>query len=408
MTYNIFVKCDVCESIIDLKWQVGYLSKSTFKVNCGKCKTLIEGTLLANNPGIAYEIKNAREIEAKVDLNCDYIIPISGEIITEKMRVGEEQFRPTPFINISMMVGIEKFSIFNRRYLQSIEIIEKSKSKCDRINELYINKEYKYMKKMLIEDFKVKRKKWNNQIILEEKYYTDLNFYYSFVNIQPYMNLREKLFNNYKKIKSSYKAEYKKMLCFLKDDIDKYERRIRDVLNLFIEKYNSFIPILLLEYVGENKRQELFKKYAITTVNYEEIRDMYLRIYENVVEVSIIFNMLNNIMYRGDYSKINNTINNKKKDILEYKEMSKGNKIKYLSTEEMFNLLIPKFDKDIRNAIGHEDIEYNSFRQTLKYDDKEIYLMEYVYNIWKCYEKCLLMYRLILEIKMDILQEKNS
>ena len=41
MTYNIFVKCDVCGSISDLKWQVGELSKNIFRICCGKCKTLI-------------------------------------------------------------------------------------------------------------------------------------------------------------------------------------------------------------------------------------------------------------------------------------------------------------------------------------------------------------------------------
>lgn len=31
--------------------------------------------------------------------------------------------------------------------------------------------------------------------------------------------------------------------------------------------------------------------------------------------------------------------------------------------------------------------------------------MEYVFNIWKCYELCLLMYDLVLNIKLDILKK---
>ncbi len=126
MTHNIFVKCDVCGSIIDLKWQIGYLPKNIFKVTCGKCKTVIEGTLNTNNhkPSFSYEIINAKEIHEKIDFNCDYIIPISGEILTEKMKDGKEQFMPTPFINIVSIVNIENFSMFNQRFLKGMERIE--------------------------------------------------------------------------------------------------------------------------------------------------------------------------------------------------------------------------------------------------------------------------------------------
>lgn len=227
----------------------------------------------------------------------------------------------------------------------------------------------------------------------------------NFVNQKKYLILKEKIFKNYKRIKSISKLDYENLLNFLKNDIDKFEKRIRDILNLFLENYNSFIPVLLLEYVDEIKINEIYEKYAITTVHFEDVRNLYLRIYENIIEVSTVFVTLNNIMYRENYQKIDDTIINKKNTIQDYKEMSKGNKIKYLTQNEIFNLLIPKFDKDIRNAIGHEDIEYNTFSQKLKYEDKEIYLMEYVFNIWKCYELCLLMYDLVLSIKLDILKK---
>ena len=97
MTYNIFVKCDVCGSISDLKWQVGELSKNIFRICCGKCKTLIECEVTTNNGSFNYEFKNAKEIDAKLDSRCDYIVPISSEILTEKMRDGKEMFKPTHF-----------------------------------------------------------------------------------------------------------------------------------------------------------------------------------------------------------------------------------------------------------------------------------------------------------------------
>ena len=113
-------------------------------------------------------------------------------------------------------------------------------------------------------------------------------------------------------------------------------------------------------------------------------------------------------MYRGDYKELDNTIIPNKSTIDQYKELSKGNKIKYTLTNEIFNSILPQFDKDIRNAIGHEDIEYDIFEQKMTYKDGESYLIEYVYNIWKCYEPCLLLYEIILGTKLDILKLENK
>ena len=408
MTHNIFVKCDVCGCIIDLKWQIGYLPKSIFKVNCGRCKTVIEGYLYTNNkPGFNYEIKNAKEINEKFDVDCDYIIPISGEILTEKMMSGEEQFRSTPFINMISLIGVENFSRFNDRFLNGMEKIDLLKEKCNRINELYLNKEYKYLKKMLKDDFDITIKKYNENNIMKEKLNVDILFFESFV-IEDFFVMKDKMHKNYKKIRATNKKEYEKLLNFVECDIEKNERKIREVLNLFVEKYNCFIPILILEYVKPDKRINFYNNYAITTVNFEEIRNMYLKIYENVINASTIIIGLNNIMYREKYDCINNAIINKKNSIQDYIDMSKGNRIKFLEQNEFFNITIPNFDKDIRNAIGHEDIEYDAFHQKLKFDEKEESLMEYVFNIWNCYKCCLLLYEIILNIKLDIIEIKNK
>lgn len=404
MTYNIFVKCDVCGSISDLKWQVGELSKNIFRICCGKCKTLIECEVTTNNGSFNYEFKNAKEIDAKLDSKCDYIVPISSEILTEKMREGKEMFKPTPFINIVSSVGFEKFSDFSYRFLRGVERIEKWKAKCDRLNDLYINKEFNYLRQMIKKDFNINIKKSNIKNVCKEKYNIDFNFYESFTNKTSYSIFKEKVLKKYKKIKAINKSDYEKLLEFLKNDIDNYEKRIRDTLNIFINNYNYFIPVLLLDNVNENKKNEIYRKYSITTVHFEDVRNMYLRIYENVIETSTIFIGLNNIIYRNEYDKIDDTVIENKSTIQQYKKMSKGNKIKYILKNEFFNMIIPNFDNDIRNAIGHEDVEYDAFNQKLIYKEGEMYLIEYVYNSWKCYELCLLVYEIIIDIKLELLK----
>ncbi len=408
MTHNIFVKCDVCGSILDLKWQVGFLPKSNFIVSCGKCKSTIKGTLYTNNVDISlnYDIVNAKEIKA--DFMCDFIVPISGELITEKMRKGTEQFKPTPFMNLVSLIGPNNFAIYQKRFLTGINIIENQKNMYDRLNELYFNKNFNYLKQELKQKLNIKMKKEDLKEIIEQKYKNDIRFLISFTNIKKYLNHREKIFKNINKIKGANKIEYEKLLKFLSSDIDKFEKKLNETLNIFLNHYNSFIPILLLEYVDKNKIEEVINEYAITTVNFEEVRSLYLRIYENIIQVVEVIVGLNNIMYRGDYKELDNTIIPNKNTIDQYKELSKGNKIKYTLTNEIFNSILPQFDKDIRNAIGHEDIEYDIFEQKMTYKDGESYLIEYVYNIWECYEPCLLLYEIILGTKLDILKLENK
>ena len=130
---------------------------------------------------------------------------------------------------------------------------------------------------------------------------------------------------------------------------------------------------------------------------------MYLRIYENVMECSAVIVGLNNILNRHNYDKIDETVINKKTTLTQYKELSKGDKIKYTVRDEFFNMIIPNFDRNIRNAIGHEDIEYDAFNQKISYNNNEVYLVEYACSIWQCYESCLLIYEIILDIKLKLL-----
>lgn len=408
MTHNIFVKCDVCGSIIDLKWQVGFLPRSEFIISCGKCKSTIKGILYTNkrDTKLSYDIVNAKEV--KPDFKCDFIIPISGELITEKMREGTEQYKPTPFINLTNLIGFDKFSIYQKRFLSGMDIIENQKNIYDRFNELYFNKKFDYLKKELKQNLNIKMKRGNLKDILQQKYKADIRFLAFFTSMTRYTKRQEEIFKNIKKLKGQNKLKYEKLLQYFSNDIDKFEKRINETLNIFLNNYNYFIPVLLLEYVDKNKIKEVCSEYALTTVQFDDVRSLYLRIYENVMEVSRLIIGLNNIIHRGDYEKIDDVIIPGKNNIEQYKEMSKGNKVKYTITNETFCSIIPEFDKDVRNAIGHEDIEYDIFKQKLIYKDGESYLIEYVYNIWKCYENCLLIYEIILDTKFNILKFENK
>ena len=412
MTYNIFIKCEVCGALIDLKWQVGYLPKSVFRVSCGRCKSAIEGILKTDEkPSFSYEIIKGEEIKGEEkkglwDIGCDYIIPISGEIVTEKMRTGRDEYRPTPFLNVFKLVNFESFSDFCQRIRKSLLKIDIEKDRIDRINNLYVNKQYKYLKKMLKEDFDIFIKKDSTNRIVENKQIVDFSYFNYFGGNPKIKNKLESAYRTFKKLKSNNKSEYIKLLEFIDSDIDKIEKRIRESLKIFLENYNYFIPVILLEYMSDTVKNKVFEEYAITTVHFEDVRNLYLRIYENVMEISFVFVALNNIIHRGSYETINEGIIKNKKNIRQYIDMTKGNKMKYLKINEDFNVIIPNFDKDIRNAIGHEDIEYNVLDQKLVYKEGETYLIKYVYNIWECYELCVMIYKIITEIKMDILNNK--
>jgi len=97
---------------------------------------------------------------------------------------------------------------------------------------------------------------------------------------------------------------------------------------------------------------------------YLHIRSFYQDVFETLAEFSDIVIGLDNIENRGSYDSFKNKLDMKK-----FREQRKGNKINFLDCNEFFSKIfnLPSHSNELRNAIGHNDFEYNGVKQELKY-----------------------------------------
>lgn len=79
-------QCNVCSSITRIKVQLGWLDNYPVRIKCGNCNISIFGnvSLDQENAGFSINFKNVTPLESIG--KPDYLIEVSGELLTEKMR----------------------------------------------------------------------------------------------------------------------------------------------------------------------------------------------------------------------------------------------------------------------------------------------------------------------------------
>ena len=84
MVTNIYMKCDVCESVINVKWQVGHVEEAPVSIVCPDCLTVLKFTLYTDNEEVKinFKSKNASEIKQTVP---KYFAETSSELLTYKI-----------------------------------------------------------------------------------------------------------------------------------------------------------------------------------------------------------------------------------------------------------------------------------------------------------------------------------
>ena len=81
MVGNIFIKCNICDKIFRLRWQIGY-SKAFIKILCPNCKSQFE-VLLNTESESKYCNVSLIDYDKTV---ADYLIEVSTEFLTKKCK----------------------------------------------------------------------------------------------------------------------------------------------------------------------------------------------------------------------------------------------------------------------------------------------------------------------------------
>ena len=102
-----------------------------------------------------------------------------------------------------------------------------------------------------------------------------------------------------------------------------------------------------------------------TTSSFDSVKQFYLDVYEALGNLMIIPVALNNIKYRSDISAMN-PIEKNVNSLEDYIKLTKASRYHYCLDSEVYTgFLKILVNAKLRNAIGHNDVEYNSVDQLI-------------------------------------------
>uniref|UniRef100_UPI00286F93E1 hypothetical protein n=1 Tax=Anaerosporobacter sp. TaxID=1872529 RepID=UPI00286F93E1 len=150
MVTNVLMKCGVCESVINLKWQVGHVEETPVCIICPECRTTLKFVLMVYDEDLTIDIKTKSAIQV-YDGIPKYFAETSSELLTFKIK-NQPSIKPgyTPFIRTSQMMGLGKYEMYQKRFLLGVQIRKEFNHIFQRINELYMNGNTEFLSKELV------------------------------------------------------------------------------------------------------------------------------------------------------------------------------------------------------------------------------------------------------------------
>lgn len=183
--------------------------------------------------------------------------------------------------------------------------------------------------------------------------------------------------------------------------------------NIYNSNYLSFVSTLITNDISKIDLDE----FGLSSVDYEDLLELYRKCYEFIGEFIIYIVGLNNIYERGGY----NVFKKGTADIEEkVNKEDKYNRIQsFVKKDERFsNGFCETLNKIIRNADAHFDVQYDVFNQVITFtnkgknntDEERLYLLEFTNETIKIFGLCVVLWeiayqlqktRLILDLRQD-------
>ena len=349
-----------------MRLQVGWLEQHPIVIDCGKCGVSLSGKVDIGQmqPGLRFEFENADILNN--DEKPDYIIECSGEFPTSKQYVEEQSIANiiTPFImNVSRMSddGYEKFS----RSVQALIRTASGWNDLKRIIDLAQNGNREYLLREIRRVFPENILPCRNEIEIMRTIHM--------IEVHGFLSpLRGDLLEDLSFSSDILKLNIKELIKLIDylNTHDGYglidlQALIYKVFDDFIKNYQSLIPAFSIQFY-----QEAAIDYDVegsSTSDFNSVKQFYLDTYEALGTLMILPVALNNIKYRGNFESVQ-PIKEKIKNLDDFIAATKGTRYHYCDTSEIYvEKLNLQVDTKLRNAIGHNDVEYNSITQQITY-----------------------------------------
>lgn len=415
MQASSYYKCNICGKVCNLKYQMGYSKKHPIRYKCS-CGVAIRGEF---QDGVGISFDNAVKINEQVI--PDFVVHSSGEFLTlppYAVKSFEDTMLPSSFILATQMMDYENFQI---EFTNVINYRDNYHSLVRAINELFDAHNRDLLLSTIRRNFDacVDPLPLNNE--------ADILRAMSIINQLQFMHQGEK--NHVKKttdlfqiISAEHAQEVSNYIVFLSqlDRINEWKRGINTICGQVYDKIDLLIPVIGIDFYKKDKGAMLSGAFAITTTCFEDIKQLYVDLYELICNLAILAIGFDNIVLRNDYNVIRQIQGLNVKTLDDVSKMrNKGNIIKLIDTDAPYEaLMCTCLDSDIRNSIGHfsynseeiisshgQTIRFYDFNNRSKYTDQT--LVHICYDIWQMY-KCLGIFsNLIYHIEMHLLAKKG-
>ena len=410
MQMNYYLKCDICGAVSNLKYQMGYSTRHPIRFKC-QCGVSLRGEYSEKN-GINFE--NAQIVDDQPNQLPALVVYSSGDFLTKPPFIPkkiEQLFMPTSFISATFYLDYDQFRkefSFVVRYRDELHQINRA------INELY----FAGNKNLLVETIN----KYYSGQIFNLKTNNDMDIFRSVAKINQiqFLNSKEsdavmKIMSLYQKAVSERRTELERYISFLKklNRLERWKKRIYNLCDTVYEKIDLLIPIISIDFYKGDKEEMLDGRFAITTTSFEDIKQLYVDLYELIAEVLILLVGFDNVLERGDYEKLKPVAGLKVNSLSDMANMrNKGNIIKFLDNGGKACELVCKcLSSNTRNSIGHYDYDSeeiaNSLGQKIKFynvnnkdEFEEKTLTQICYDIWQMYNCMGVFSELIYRLEM--------
>lgn len=361
MVFNIFIKCQVCGCITRVRLQVGWQEKHPIEVACGKCGTSLSGSvkIRQERPGLSFTFDNADEVQ---DDNADYIVECSGEFPTAKQAEAADLdgLVITPFIRyMNCMKTDDSYEEFVQAVSKLNATAKKWKSYKRILTLAKNNSEY------LTQEI---QKEFSGQFFQCRDESETLRAVHMIEVHGLYSALRKDILDDLSfsaEILKMDSVQTKSLVGFLNSHdgfhLEELQELIYKVYDEFMTVYQRLIPALAIQYCKDNSFD--YEHEGSTTSSFDSVKQFYLDAYEALGNLLIIPVALNNIKYRSDINAMN-PIEKNVNSLEDYIKLTKASRYHLCLDSEVYTgFLKTLVNAKLRNAIGHNDVEYNSVDQ---------------------------------------------
>lgn len=389
MTISTIVECAVCSSKYNFKVLCDHVMnhrEMPIRIGCHNCGNLMSGTILKNQ----FNLNRANILQEQSSLLRPY--PCVG-ISLELPIVKECYFQKGMIVNNVLLVPFCVGQEATERHGQKMKTIEGVYyPKFEELNILYNIKNSG--------NFNVFNQYAKEHFERDESEVTDTpnKMRLGFVNLykQLFKHIRshsyttqfcntylDKLMVEVRGLSSQERTDINTLIASYMDVERDYDEAIKVLLN-FWNKRAHFYPVMLLLETG-NFTKEYAGDLYLSTVDYEEIKELYANLFELLSRFSIYMVALENKQLRGDFDLLSNG-----KQLSTYCKMTNGNKSEFIdASSTLGGYYLRTLDNKIRNGIDHAKTFYDNKTQIISYypnikdpqDKREIALIDFAYII---------------------------